>query len=241
LIRYFILVATTNAGSGHPTSALSAVELMAGPFFGGTFCFDPDNPDHPNNDRIIFSKGHATPLLYALWAAAGRLQEKDLLTYRDFDSPLEGHPTPAFRYVDAAAGSLGQGLSIGGSKVLRSSNRDAATVIGAGITVHEALKAYEELKKADIAVRIVDIYSVKPLDTAALNQAAAETGRLITVEDHYAEGGIADAVRSALAVNPVPIYSLAVRKKPKSGDPQQLLDFEEIGKAGIIGKVRQII
>ena len=113
LIRYFILVATTNAGSGHPTSALSAVELMAGLFFGGTFCFDPDNPDHPNNDRIIFSKGHATPLLYALWAAAGRLQEKDLLTYRDFDSPLEGHPTPAFRYVDAATGSLGQGLSIG--------------------------------------------------------------------------------------------------------------------------------
>jgi transketolase len=134
-----------------------------------------------------------------------------------------------------------EAFPIGGSKVLRSSNRDAATVIGAGITVHEALKAYEELKKEDIAVRIIDLYSVKPLDTATLNQAAAETGRLITVEDHYAEGGIADAVRSALAAKPVPIYSLAVRKKPKSGNPQQLLDFEEIGKAGIIGKVRQII
>jgi transketolase len=113
LIRYYILIATTNAGSGHPTSALSAVELMAGLLFGGTFRFDAENPDHPNNDRLIFSKGHASPLLYALWAAAGRLREKDMLTYREFGSPLEGHPTPAFQYADAATGSLGQGLSIG--------------------------------------------------------------------------------------------------------------------------------
>jgi transketolase len=113
LIRYYILVATTNAGSGHPTSALSAVELMAGLLFGGAFRFDVENPDHPNNDRLIFSKGHASPLFYSLWAAAGQLQEKDLLTYREFGSPLEGHPTPAFRYADAATGSLGQGLSIG--------------------------------------------------------------------------------------------------------------------------------
>jgi len=598
LIRYYILISTTNAGSGHPTSALSAVELMAGLMFGGTFRYDADNPDHPNNDRLIFSKGHASPLLYSLWAAAGRLEEKDLLTYREFGSPLEGHPTPAFRYVDAATGSLGQGLAIGvgmavnakyldnlpyrtyvllgdsemaegsqwesiqiaahyrldnlvgiidvnrlgqrgetmyghdlaayekrvaafgwstitidghsfaevlsayrealssdgrptmiiartikgkgvsfredkngyhgkpldkedlakaldqlghihksargeiprpedrrpaerqsqsagkieypadepaatrsafgnalnriypafpdivsldgevsnstraarfkdqhpdrffemyiaeqnmagaalglacrhkipfvssfaafltrafdqirmsrysdpnikfvgshagvsigqdgpsqmgledlamfrtildgvvlypcdavsaenlveaaarhrgivyirttrsktpiiyaadetftigGSKVLRSSSKDAATVIGAGITVHEALKAYEALKKEDIAVRIVDLYSVKPVDSDTINRAAAETGRLITVEDHYAEGGIADAVRSALSGNPAPVYSLAVRKKPKSGKPQQLMDFEEISQAAIIEKVKQII
>ena len=70
LIRYLILVATTEAGSGHPTSSLSAVELMTALMFGGFFRYDPDHPELPNNDRLIFSKGHASPLFYALWAAA---------------------------------------------------------------------------------------------------------------------------------------------------------------------------
>ncbi|HSR12103.1 MAG TPA: transketolase, partial [Thermodesulfobacteriota bacterium] len=113
LMRYYILLSTTRAGSGHPTSSLSAVELMACLLFGGSFRFDADNPRNPNNDRLIFSKGHATPLLYSLWAAAGKLTEADLLTYRKFGSPLEGHPSMAFPYVEAATGSLGQGLSIG--------------------------------------------------------------------------------------------------------------------------------
>ncbi|HSO19309.1 MAG TPA: transketolase [Desulfosarcina sp.] len=113
MIRGLVLKATTNAGSGHPTSALSAVELMVALFFGGFFRYDPQRPDHPNNDRILFSKGHASPLIYALWTAAGELAEEDLWSYRKFGSPLEGHPTPAFRHVEAATGSLGQGLSIG--------------------------------------------------------------------------------------------------------------------------------
>jgi len=113
LIRYNILTMTTNAGSGHPTSSLSAVELMVGLLFGGTFRYDADRPEHPNNDRLLFSKGHASPLFYSLWAAAGRLSAEDLLTYRRFGSTLEGHPTVTFRYADAATGSLGQGLSIG--------------------------------------------------------------------------------------------------------------------------------
>ncbi len=113
LVRYYILVSTTEAGSGHPTSSLSATDLMSCLLFGGTFRFDADNPEHPNNDRLIFSKGHASPLLYALWAAAGRVSEEELKTMRKFGSPLEGHPTPAFRYAEAATGSLGQGLPIG--------------------------------------------------------------------------------------------------------------------------------
>lgn len=112
-IRYCILRATNEANSGHPTSSLSATELMTGLLFGGTFRFDADDPGHPNNDRLIFSKGHASPLLYALWAAAGRVTEEELLTYRSFGSPLEGHPSVAFPYTEAATGSLGQGLSIG--------------------------------------------------------------------------------------------------------------------------------
>ena len=113
LIRYYILVSTTSAGSGHPTSSFSAVELMSTLFFGGFFKFDPDKPDYINNDRLIFSKGHASPLLYSLWAAAGMVKESQLLTLRDFNSDLEGHPTPRFKYAEASTGSLGQGLSIG--------------------------------------------------------------------------------------------------------------------------------
>jgi len=113
LIRYYILVSTTSAGSGHPTSSFSAVELMATLFFGGFFKFDHEKPGHINNDRLIFSKGHASPLLYSLWAAAGAVEESQLLTLRDFNSDLEGHPTPRFKYAEASTGSLGQGLSIG--------------------------------------------------------------------------------------------------------------------------------
>ncbi|MEK9180741.1 MAG: transketolase, partial [Patescibacteria group bacterium] len=112
-VRSSVLKMCTQAGSGHPTSALSAVELMVGLMFGGVFRFDLKNPALRNNDRLIFSKGHAAPLLYSLYAAAGRLSKKDLLSFRKFGSELEGHPTVAFPYAEAATGSLGQGLSVG--------------------------------------------------------------------------------------------------------------------------------
>ncbi len=597
LIRYHILTMTTRAGSGHPTSSLSATELMAGLMFGGIFRYDLDNPKHPNNDRLIFSKGHASPLFYALWAAAGKVTDDELKTYRQFGSPLEGHPTMTFRYTEAATGSLGQGLSIGlgialnakyldklpyttyvllgdsemaegsqwetmqlaahykldnlvgvldvnrlgqrgetmygydlmayenriqafgwetilidghsfpevlaaynramtvtdkpvmiiaktikgkgvsfienkngwhgktlnkeelaralpelgpvdhavrgtvtapldlkppamvpkpaapmtyklgdslatrkaygnalkrlypqfpnlvsldgevsnstyaetfgdaypqkffemyiaeqnmvgaglglatrgkipfvstfaaffsrafdqirmsqytepnlkfcgshagvsigedgpsqmgledlamfrtmldgvvlypadavsaerlveealkhhgtayirtsrgatpiiygpeeqfpigGCKVLRQSPQDVATVIAAGVTLFEALAAYDELNQEGIRIRVIDLYSIKPVDAATLMDAARATKALITVEDHYPEGGIGEAVRSALAPNPVPVYSLAVTKKPKSGKPAELLDFEEISRQAIVKLVKQI-
>jgi transketolase len=599
LIRYYILASTTNAGSGHPTSSLSATELMTALLFGEVFRFDADFPEHPNNDRLIFSKGHASPLFYALWAVAGKLAEEDFLTnYRKFGSPLEGHPTSSFRYAEAATGSLGQGLSIGvgmaingkyldklpyktfvllgdsemaegsqweslqiaahyqldnligvldvnrlgqrgetmyghdlmayservsafgwetaaidghslpeileaydkalkasgkplmiiaktvkgkgisfledqngwhgvalkreefdralpelgqidrsvrgtikkpkdlvpekvesrsagkvayvssqsvatrnafgnaltriypafpaivsldsevsnstmsatfkkahpdrffemyiaeqnmvgaavgfsnrgklpfvttfaaflsrafdqvrmsqysdsnikfvgshagvsigedgpsqmgledlalfraildsvvlypcdavsaeklveaaachrgivylrttrmatpviygneeefaigGSKVLRKSDNDLVAVIAAGVTVHEALKAYDELKKLGITIRIIDLYSVKPVDQAALRDAAKTAKAIITVEDHYPEGGLGEAVRSAVSELAVPVHSLAVRKKPKSGKPEELLDYEEISHGAICRKVRELI
>jgi transketolase len=599
LIRYYSLVMSTEAGSGHPTSSLSAADLMAGLLFGGTFKYDLDNPRYPNNDRLIFSKGHASPLFYSLWAAAGSITGKELMSFRKFGSPLEGHPTPAFRYTEAATGSLGQGLSIGvgmainakyidklqyrtyvllgdsemaegsqweameiaayykldnltgiidvnrlgqrgetmyghdlsvykervssfgwepividghhfpqiltayrqaiqtkdkpamviartikgkgvsfiedkngwhgkplkkdeltraleelgevnkslrgeiakpdkayslpaqagekarqvsfdpakpvatrhaygtalerifpqfpdmvvldaevsnstyaeifkasypgrffemfiaeqnmvgaalglsirgktpfvstfaafltrafdqirmsqyshanikfcgshagvsigedgssqmglediamfrtildsvvfypsdavsaeklveimaehkgisylrttrkelpilyrndevfrlgGSKILRSNKSDVAVVVAAGITVHEALKAYDELKAASILIGVIDLYSVKPVDMPTLTQAARDTGAIITVEDHFAEGGIGEAVASALAGHLAPVYSLAVRKMPKSGKPDELLDYEKISKQAIINKVKEII
>lgn len=597
LIRYYSLVMSTEAGSGHPTSSLSAADLMTGLLFGGTFRYDLDNPQNPNNDRLIFSKGHASPLFYSLWAAAGKVTEKELLSFRKFNSPLEGHPTPAFRYTEAATGSLGQGLSIGagmamnakyvdklpyrtyvllgdsemaegsqweamelaahyklsnllgimdvnrlgqrgetmyghdldvyrervtafgwgaividghnlpqilaafekvkditdrpvmiiaktlkgkgvsfiedkngwhgktlkkdelaraleelgaidktitgqiskpenrqpaeqvihklrpvsytgvkpvatrhaygsalvrisprfpnmvvldaevsnstfselfqeihrdrffemyiaeqnmvgmalglsirnkipfvstfaafltrafdqirmsqysnanikfcgshagvsigedgssqmgledlamfrtllnsvvlypsdavstdklveamaehkgiaylrttrkdtpilyrndeyfrigGSKILKSSPHDVAAVVAAGITLHEALKAYEELKKENILIRVIDLYSVKPIDVDTLRQAADDIGAIITVEDHFAEGGINEAVQSALATQPAPVHSLCVRRMPKSGKPDELLDFEGISKNAIMAKVKEI-
>jgi transketolase len=596
LIRYYILFSTTEAGSGHPSSGLSATELMTGLLFGGAFRFDLDKPEYPNNDRLIFSKGHATPLFYALWAAAGRLGEQDLRSYRKFGSVLEGHPSVAFQYTEAATGSLGQGLSIGvgealnakyldklpyrtyvllgdsemaegsqwealeiaayykldnligiidvnrlgqrgetmygrnlttyerkvsafgwetividghnleevlgayqkalqvkdrpvmiiagtvkgkgisfiedkngwhgkalsreefqkalgelgavdmsvtgeiskpedqafakkdaalaeavaydknkpfatreayghalkrifpqypdmvvldgevsnstyaeifkevspdrffemyiaeqnmagaalglsrrgkipfvstfaafwtrafdqirmsqysranikfcgshagvsigedgpsqmglediamfrtvkdcavlypsdavsadklveaaaahkgmvyirttrmktpilydnaesfsigGSKAVKRSDTDSVTIIAAGVTLHEALKAYEELMKENVAVRVIDLYSIKPIDVAALKDAARTTKAIITVEDHAPEGGIGEAVRSALPG--VLVHSLAVRKLPKSGKPEELLQFEEISKEAIIKKVKELI
>ena len=112
-IRRWIVESTHHAGSGHPTSSLSAVELMTALFFHGHFRFDIANPDDPNNDRLIFSKGHASPLFYSLWAAAGAIDPEQLQSYREFGSDLEGHPTSRFAFTEAATGSLGQGLSVG--------------------------------------------------------------------------------------------------------------------------------
>ena len=597
LIRYYILLSTTEAGSGHPTSSLSGVELMTALFFGGIFRANLKDPMHPNNDRLIFSKGHASPLLYALYGATGEIKEDELKTLREFGSRLEGHPTMAFPYTEAGTGSLGQGLSIGvgmamnakyvdklpyrtyvllgdsemaegsqweaiqiaayykldnlvgiidvnrlgqrgetmyghnvkeyekrvsafgwetividghslnqvvkayeyadkvkgrptmiiaktlkgkgisfleneegwhgktldrnkyeeaikelgevdrfvrgelekpkdeyphigesrraeplsysskplatrkaygnalvrlflqfprmvvldgevsnstysetfkkkypdrffemyiaeqnmvgvalgfsrrgklpfvstfsaffsrafdqirmtqyadanvkfvgshagvsigedgasqmglediamfrtlhgsvvlypadevaterlveeaakhkgnvylrmtrmdtpilygvheefpigGSKVVKESVSDVVTVVGAGVTLFEALGAHEELQKEGISIRVIDLYSIKPLDQATLEKASKETKAIITVEDHYPEGGIGEAVASALSsTHSVPIHSLAVRKMPKSGKPEELLDYEEISKDAIIKKVKEV-
>lgn len=110
-IRVSSLKMTTNAGSGHPTSCLSAADVVAAVFFHAMHA-DFSTINNPNNDRFILSKGHAAPVLYAAWKELGLLSEEDLLTYRALNSPLEGHPTPRCEFVEVATGSLGQGLSI---------------------------------------------------------------------------------------------------------------------------------
>jgi len=89
LVRYHILTSSTRAGSGHPSSSLSATELTTCLLFGGVFRYDPDRPELPNNDRLIFSKGHASPLFYSLWTAAGGISVDALSRMRTFDSPLQ--------------------------------------------------------------------------------------------------------------------------------------------------------
>jgi transketolase len=100
------------AKSGHPTSGMSAADLMA-VLLAGHLRYDFAEPDAPANDRLVFSKGHASTLLYAMFRAAGAISDEELLTYRQFGSMLEGHPTPLIPWVDVATGSLGQGLPIG--------------------------------------------------------------------------------------------------------------------------------
>ncbi|HAU30561.1 TPA: transketolase [Candidatus Dependentiae bacterium] len=116
-LRLNVLKATTAAGSGHPTSCFSAVEIMTSLFFD-VMHYDPCAYEYPNNDRFILSKGHAAPLLYAVWKELGLISEEELLAFRTFNSPLEGHPTARFAFHEAATGSLGQGLAIGVGEAL---------------------------------------------------------------------------------------------------------------------------
>ena len=103
---------TTEAGSGHPTTCMSAAEIVAALFFA-EMRYDPKDPQHPDADRFVLSKGHGAPILYAAWAAAGAFPREDLLNLRKFTSDLEGHPTPRLPFVDVTTGSLGQGLCAG--------------------------------------------------------------------------------------------------------------------------------
>src|ERR1700722_18753647 len=132
-LRIESIAATTAAGSGHPSSCCSAADLVAALFFGH-MRFDPQNPKHPNNDRFILSKGHAAPLLYAVWSELGVIPREHLTTLRRLDSDLEGHPTPRLPFVDVATGSLGQGLGVGAGMSLcaRLDNLDSRVYVRRG-------------------------------------------------------------------------------------------------------------
>ncbi|REJ76741.1 MAG: transketolase [Planctomycetota bacterium] len=113
-IRKLIIRITTEAGSGHPTSSLSATDVVTALYFGGFMKYDPANPKDPGRDRFILSKGHACPVLYSAMAEAGYFSVDDIMTLRKLGSPWEGHPNmKRLPGIEASTGSLGQGLSIG--------------------------------------------------------------------------------------------------------------------------------
>jgi transketolase len=129
---------------------------------------------------------------------------------------------------------------VGASKVLRHSASDAVTVVAAGITLHEAAAAADRLEAEGVAIRLIDAYSVKPIDAATLVDAARATeGRMVTVEDHWAEGGLGDAVLAALAPHGLAlrVEKLAVREMPHSGSPEDLLRAAQIDADAIVGAV----
>lgn len=140
----------------------------------------------------------------------------------------------------------------GGSHVLRESPDDQVTLVGAGITLHECLKAAEELEKEKIKARVIDLYSIKPLDVKTLTKAAEETKAMVVVEDHHPEGGIGEAVAAGLLTEERKngktnerknnkFISLAVRKLPHSGKPDELLAYAEIDARAIVKKVKELL
>jgi transketolase len=155
------------------------------------------------------------------------------------------HPGPAYMRTSRPKTPVIYGndeqFPLGGLKVLRQSTDDVATVIGAGVTVFEALKAYDQLKAKGTSIRVIDLYSLSPIDRAGLVAAAKATGgRLITVEDHYAVGGIGDAVAEAVADAGYTVHRLAVREIPRSGKPEELLDRFGISAAHIAEAVSAV-
>jgi len=134
-------------------------------------------------------------------------------------------------------------FEIGGSRVLRSSVTDDITVVASGVTVPEAMQAAETLAAEDIGVRVIDLYSIKPIDVEGLRAAAEATGRIITVEDHYPEGGVGDAVLAALAESGAEarVVKLAVDDMPHSGKPAELLAAFGIDADGIANAARQLV
>ncbi len=156
------------------------------------------------------------------------------------------HPGPAYmrttRPKTPVIYSASEPFEIGGSKVLRHGPNDAVTIVAAGITVYEALEAFDTLKSAGIAVRVIDAYSVQPIDSKTLREAASATGgRVMTVEDHYASGGLGDAVAEALGERGTALRRLAVREVPRSGKAEELLDRYGISANHIVAAVKELV
>ena len=137
----------------------------------------------------------------------------------------------------------GEQFEVGGSRVVRRADADQVTLVGAGITLHEAIAAATLLAEDGISARVIDCYSVKPIDAATLRRAAAETGAIITVEDHWPEGGLGDAVLEVFAADPIrpPIVKLAVRQMPGSATPAEQLAFAGIDAAHIASAARDLV
>ncbi len=230
LVRYWILQSTTAAGSGHPTSSLSATELMVGLMFGGMFRFWPDEPAFSNNDRLIFSKGHASPLFYALWAAAGKVTEKELMTLRKFGSPLEGHPAMTFKYTEVATGSLGMGLSVGVGMALNAKNVDKLpyrTYVLMGDSEMAEGSVWEAIQSAshyqlDNLVCIIDVNRLGQRgetmfghDVKAFERRVAAFGwHTITIDGHSLPQ-VLEAYEKAMHVKKKPVMIIAKTLKGK--------------------------
>ena len=228
-LRIDCLRATAEAGSGHPTSCLSAADLVAALFFD-VMRYDPNNPQHLGADRFVLSKGHAAPLLYAAWAEAGAFPVEHLLTLRRYDSDLEGHPTPRFAGTVGATGSLGQGLSIAAGVALSGKYIDRLpyrvyVLLGDGETAEGSVweaAAFAAYHKLDNLVAIVDVnrlgqsqHTMYEWNLESYRSRFAAFGwRAVTIDGHDM-GEIVDALHDAGAMTDQPVAIIAKTVKGK--------------------------
>ena len=205
----------------------------------GSHCGVSIGPDGPSQmgleDIAMMRTVHGSSVLYPSDAVS---------THRLVGIAAE---TPGIVYIRTSRPKTGlvynndTEFHLGGSHVLRSSEADRATLVGAGVTLHEALQACEILADQGILVRVIDLYSVKPIDEKTLQQAARETGLVVTVEDHYPEGGLGDAVLSAIANTPCRYHKIAVTGLPRSGPGRELMQMYGLTADSIADTVESLL
>src|SRR3982751_6705701 len=220
--------ATTQAGSGHPTSCFSMADITAALFFS-EMRFDPKNPHNPDADRFILSKGHAAPILYAAWAEAGAFDRSELLKLRELGSDLEGHPTPRLPFVDVATGSLGQGIcaAIGSALNARRIRSDYRTyvLLGDGESAEGSVWEAANVAALDSLDNLCGITDVNALgqsrptmwqhDMAQFERRWKAFGWHAIVIDGHDLGQILDALAEAKATKGQPTMILARTIKGK--------------------------
>lgn len=161
-------------------------------------------------------------------------------SFSEHDKQLLDIATLMRRWILESTSRAGSGHPTSALSAVGRSDKDQAVVVAAGITVHEALKAYEHLVDEGVYIRVVDLYSIKPIDEETLSAAARATGVVLTVEDHYAEGGLGEAVRTALAGSGVTVHLMAVRQRPRSGTKDELLEDQGISARAIVEAIQTL-
>jgi len=209
----------------------------------GSHCGVSIGEDGPSQmaleDLAMFRAVHGSAVFYPSDAVSAERLTETMARRSGINYLRTSRPKTAILY------SREEKFPVPGFKVLRTTVQDRVTVIGAGITLHEALKAADQLKGQGTAIRVIDLYCVKPIDGKALAEHVHATGgRLVTVEDHWSEGGIGEAVLSALAqagVAPAKSLLLAVNGMPHSGKPEELIEAFGISAKHIVDAVREIV
>jgi transketolase len=216
-------------------AAISGVNIK----YAGSHCgvsIGEDGPSQMGLEDIAMMR--AVPRSVVLYPADAVSMEKLVIATVQHQGPVYlrlSRPATPVIYANT------EEFPIGACKVLHASKEDRLTVIAAGVTLHEALKAYNDLQQQGISIRVIDAYSVKPIDAEAILRAAKQTNNtLIVVEDHYAEGGLGDAVLSAVSTHGIRVHKLAVTDIPRSGKPEELLYTYGISAQCIVSKVREL-
>ena len=224
--RLLGLDAVHTAASGHIGGSLSAIDAITTLYFN-VMNVDPKNPQDPDRDRFVLSKGHCTPALYPVLALRGFFPTEDLKLFRSIKGHYSGHAEMRHvKGVDMSTGSLGQGLSV-----------------AVGMMVQLALKARELLAAEGISVRVIDMHTIKPLDSELVIKAAKETGCIVTSEEHNIIGGLGSAVAECLSENcPTPLVRHGVNDEfGRSGTAAAVLEYYGLTAEVLCDKIREAL